>query len=128
MGPTMAIIVPLLFWGAAIFTAHKIGESKRRTGWLWGFLLGWIGVIILACLGPATNSGHKSFRLSSGATSPIGPHSAQPPTIPPPHLPAAGWYADPTTAGRVRYWDGTAWTTYSAAPEASDPAAPPLPA
>jgi hypothetical protein len=28
--------------------------------------------------------------------------------------PPAGWYADPVTAGIVRYWDGTAWTEHTA--------------
>lgn len=119
----MAFIAPLLFWAAAIFVAHKIGETKNRTGWLWGFLLGWIGVVILACLGPGgSSSEHKSFRMSSNAVA--HPKS---PTVPPPSMPPAGWYADPTTAGRVRYWDGLNWTTYSAAPESGE-SAPPLPA
>lgn len=120
----MAILVPMLFWGGAIFVGHKIGEPKHRAGWAWGLLLGWIGVIILACLGPADGTEHKSFRLTGSSTA----NPPQPPTMPPPQQPAAGWYADPTTPGRVRYWDGGAWTTYSAPAEGSDPAAPALPA
>jgi 5-methylcytosine-specific restriction endonuclease McrA len=27
--------------------------------------------------------------------------------------PAAGWYPDPSEAGRQRYWDGNAWTSYT---------------
>jgi hypothetical protein len=49
----MSLLLPLLFWGGAIFVGHKVGEPKHRAGWLWGLLLGWIGVIIVACLGPA---------------------------------------------------------------------------
>lgn len=28
--------------------------------------------------------------------------------------PPAGWYRDPAGAGRLRYWDGTAWTHHVA--------------
>jgi hypothetical protein len=47
-----AIIVLLLFWAAPVFVGHKIGSPKGRSGWVWGLALGWIGVIIVACLGP----------------------------------------------------------------------------
>jgi hypothetical protein len=30
---------------------------------------------------------------------------------PPPHLPPAGWYADPTDEASRRYWDGRQWTS-----------------
>jgi hypothetical protein len=124
----MAILAPLLFWAAAVFVGHKIGEPKGRTGWAWGLLLGWIGVVILACLGPSDEAQHRSFRLTSSASGSTAVPAPQPTTNPPPQLPPAGWYADPTTPGRFRYWDGATWTTYSAAPEAADPAAPGLPA
>lgn len=43
----------------------------------------------------------------------------------------AGWYDDPTRAGRRRYWDGGAWTSYvsDGGPTANDPLPdpPPLP-
>src|SRR5438552_7288554 len=110
------LLFVLFFWVAPVFVGHKSGEPKNRTGWAWGLLLGWLGVIILACLGPGDGAEHKSFRLSS--TPSPGPPSMPPPSIPPPQMPPAGWYADPTVPGRVRYWDGAAWTTYSAAPDA----------
>lgn len=39
--------------------------------------------------------------------------------------PVAGWYADPRDAGRLRYWDGTAWTEHVAPSAASAPAPAP---
>jgi hypothetical protein len=37
----------------------------------------------------------------------------------------AGWYADPTVPGRVRWWDGTAWTaTTASSPEPASAAVP----
>lgn len=38
--------------------------------------------------------------------------------------PAAGWYADPEMAGRLRYWDGQRWTEHVAAPQPTTPVAP----
>lgn len=38
------------FWIAPVFVGHKIGAPKQRAGWVWGLLLGWIGVAIVACL------------------------------------------------------------------------------
>jgi hypothetical protein len=44
------LVFGLISWGAAMAVAHKLGHSRNRTGWLWGFWLGWLGVIILACM------------------------------------------------------------------------------
>ena len=35
-----------------------------------------------------------------------------------------GWYADPHDARRLRWWDGTAWTTHTHDPAAAAPSAP----
>jgi hypothetical protein len=32
-----------------IFTI-ELGKSRARAGWMWGFFLGWVGVLILACM------------------------------------------------------------------------------
>ena len=39
-------------WVAPIVVGYMIGVRKNRMGWLWGLLLGWLGVIILAFLSP----------------------------------------------------------------------------
>jgi hypothetical protein len=44
----------LIFWGliwiVSMLVAHAIGKPKNRAGFLYGFLLSWIGVIIVALL------------------------------------------------------------------------------
>ena len=47
-----ALILIAVFWIAPIFVGHAIGKPKGRTGWAWGLLLGWLGVIIVALLSP----------------------------------------------------------------------------
>lgn len=47
MAPLVFIAI---FWLAPIFVGQKIGAPKSRAGWAWGLLLGWLGVIIVACL------------------------------------------------------------------------------
>jgi hypothetical protein len=47
----------LLFWIAvaigAIVAAQKIAKGKgRENGWVWGFFLGWIGVLVCALRQP----------------------------------------------------------------------------
>ena len=49
------------FWVLPIFVGHKIGEPKNRDGWVWGLLLGWIGVIIVACLSPVPTAEQRQL-------------------------------------------------------------------
>jgi len=108
------LLFAVIFWVLPIVVGHKIGAEKHRAGWAWGLMLGWIGVIIVACLGPAQSvAAHRSFQLSSGGQALPANVSA-----PPPNLPAAGWYADPHQSQTVRYWDGAGWTG-SVAPAAT---------
>jgi hypothetical protein len=48
-----ALIVTLaIFWGAPIAICNHLGQSRDRTGWMWGLFLGWLGVLILAIMRP----------------------------------------------------------------------------
>jgi hypothetical protein len=49
-----ALVFIAVFSLLPIYVGHRIGEPKGRMGWLWGLLLGWIGVIIVAVLPPST--------------------------------------------------------------------------
>jgi hypothetical protein len=35
-----------------IVIAIDLGFNRDRTGWMWGFFLGWLGVLILAIMRP----------------------------------------------------------------------------
>ena len=108
-----AIIVLLLIWGLPIFVGHKIGKPKGRAGWAWG-LLGWLGVIIVACLGPKRGAkrGFSTTTRSRGGRQTWS--AAMPAALP------AGWYADPAGGAFRRYWDGSQWTE-DLAPSLSTP-------
>jgi hypothetical protein len=57
MQPTHLIFLVFLFalFGWPIIVGHKLGKRRNRIGWLYGLLLGWLGVVILACLSPAAD-------------------------------------------------------------------------
>jgi hypothetical protein len=51
----MAVLIGVILVCVLPFVvAHKIGWGKGRRGWIYALLGGWIGVIILACISPAT--------------------------------------------------------------------------
>jgi uncharacterized protein UPF0547 len=82
-----------VFWIAPIFVARSIGKSKGRTmSWLWGFFLGWIGVLIVAVQG--------SLRTGPVVVPPITPTSASALSAPTgaAALPAAATAAAPAQA------------------------------
>jgi hypothetical protein len=39
-----------ILWLVGIAVAQLIGQPKKRSGWAWGLLLGWVGVVVVACL------------------------------------------------------------------------------
>src|SRR5262245_28084675 len=49
-GWSAVFILPFALWILPIIVAISLGLSRGRTGWLWGALLGWLGVLILACM------------------------------------------------------------------------------
>lgn len=104
-----------VFWGLPIAVANKIGAPKNRRGWLWGLLLGWIGVAFVAFLGPLPGRRLVEPQQQVFTLQPATALAA----VASPAAPAPGWYADPLSAGHVRYWDGSAWTHYAAAPDAT---------
>ena len=43
-------IFGLILWGVAIYVAGQIGKKKNRMGYVWGIMLGWIGVLAVLLL------------------------------------------------------------------------------
>ena len=48
----VSLWVIAVFYVIPVVVGYAIGQSKDRRGWLWGLLLGWIGVVVVACLKP----------------------------------------------------------------------------
>ena len=49
----MEVAVAVVFWVVLpVIVGQAIGTRKNRAGWAWGFLLGWIGVLVVALLRP----------------------------------------------------------------------------
>jgi hypothetical protein len=54
-----ALIFIATMWVLPIFVGKSIGDRKGRAGWAWGLLLGWLGVIIVACLSDKRSDAHQ---------------------------------------------------------------------
>ena len=88
----------ILIWLFCAAVAAAIAHVKNRNvgeGFLWGALLGVIGVIIVLCLSP------KSKTSPSAEPAPLPPGST-----PPPGAAKRGWCPDPAGTGQQRYWNG----------------------
>lgn len=46
----IGLLILFSLFVAPIFVADRIGKRKNRIGWPWGLGLGWIGVVVVACL------------------------------------------------------------------------------
>ena len=47
------VAVAVVFWVVLpAIVGQVVGNRKNRAGWVWGLLLGWIGVAIVAVLRP----------------------------------------------------------------------------
>jgi Protein of unknown function (DUF2510) len=94
--PALNLETAILLWLFCAAIAAAIAHTKNRNvgeGFLWGALLGVIGVIIVLCLPPP-----KSKTL------------LPPGTPPPPGAAKGGWYPDPAGTGQQRYWNGKKWS------------------
>jgi hypothetical protein len=53
-------LLGLASWAGSTYTAHRIGTRKGRYySWLWGLLIGWVGVIVVALRKPRYEKRHK---------------------------------------------------------------------
>jgi hypothetical protein len=52
IGTTGAIVAIVVLWLLPFYFAHRIGVRKGRRWFWYALFLGWIGVLILAVLGP----------------------------------------------------------------------------
>lgn len=55
------VFILLLVFVVPIVVGQLIGKPKHRHGWAWGLLLGWLGVIIVACLGPLETASEREL-------------------------------------------------------------------
>jgi hypothetical protein len=55
----MAIIV---LWMLPIAAAHGLGQQRNRTGWPYGLVLGWLGVLILSLTSPLPSAAELELR------------------------------------------------------------------
>jgi hypothetical protein len=67
----MAIALAIaVFWIRPALVGHAIGKSKNRSGGLWGFALGWIGVVIVAVLSPRPPMSLEELEKKRAVSSP----------------------------------------------------------
>jgi hypothetical protein len=52
-GGTVMLVLSLI-WLLPIIISIELGKSRDRMGWMWGLLLGWLGVLILAIMRPVS--------------------------------------------------------------------------
>lgn len=93
--PGVNLETAILLWLFCAAIAAAIAHTKNRNvgeGFLWGALLGVIGVIIVLFLSPKSKT-------------PLPPG-----TPPPPGAAKRGWYPDPAGTGKQRYWNGKDWS------------------
>lgn len=58
------IIGAVILWIVPVFVANAQGKAKNRAGVLYGLLLGWLGVLVLAVLHPHPDTLHSGGQLA----------------------------------------------------------------
>ena len=86
--------------------AYFLGQLTGRI-LFWGLLL----LVVVKVLK------RVSRMMSKSAPIPPPPTAAVPPTVDTSAV-APGWYADPSSTGNQRYWDGQQWTEHVSDPGA----------
>jgi hypothetical protein len=57
MHAVMPLVFIAVFWITPVIVAKSIGDGKGRTsGWVWGLVFGWLGVLVVALQSPARTS------------------------------------------------------------------------
>lgn len=60
----MEALIVVASYGVAIWLANRIADDKgRKNGWVWGLLLGWIGVLICALRGSVEGKETEQLEL-----------------------------------------------------------------
>lgn len=106
MGIGIALFFAEFFFGAV---GGLIGDKRRMgpgIGFWCGFLLGPIGLLVVAISAPKEDP-HTVMMRTPASAYPVGP----PPLPPPPGTPSQ-WFPDPTGRFEHRYWDGQRWTEH----------------
>ena len=56
------LAVVAIFWICPILYGQHLGARRNRAGWAYGLLLGWLGILILACTSYLPSDAERQVR------------------------------------------------------------------